>query len=54
MPYGDEWREQRRLFDQHFKTSMIPSYHPGMRKEVQRLLGLLLDQPDHFYEHIRL
>ncbi|KAF9446023.1 cytochrome P450 [Macrolepiota fuliginosa MF-IS2] len=54
MPYGEEWRECRRTFVQHFPPSNRHIHQP---KELQlirtRLLPQLLQSPDKFMGHIR-
>ncbi|EKM55880.1 uncharacterized protein PHACADRAFT_209392 [Phanerochaete carnosa HHB-10118-sp] len=52
-PYGDAWREYRRLFHHHFRPMAVPQYHHKQTKAVRRLLHLLLDTPDDFMKHIR-
>ncbi|KAF5349115.1 hypothetical protein D9756_009456 [Leucocoprinus leucothites] len=54
MPYGEEWRERRRTFVQHFPLSN-PSIHQP--KEIEfirtRLLPQLVRSPEDFMDHIR-
>ncbi|EKM55876.1 uncharacterized protein PHACADRAFT_256800 [Phanerochaete carnosa HHB-10118-sp] len=53
MPYGDEWKEHRRLFHQHFRPGSVSQFHPKQSKAVRRLLNLLLDSRDDFLPHVR-
>jgi len=53
MEYGDNWREQRRLFHQELRLSAVSQYHPRQTKAIRRLLQSLLDSPEGFMEHIR-
>lgn len=53
MEYGDKWRAHRRMFHQQFTSSVLPRYHPILKKEVHELLRLLADSPDNFARHIR-
>lgn len=54
MPYGEQWKERRRTFVQHFPPSNPHIHQP---KELQlirtRLLPQLLKSPERFMEHIR-
>lgn len=53
FPYGDYWRQHRRLFHQHFRAQSIPQYHQKQAAAARRLLQLLLDTPADFAKHIR-
>ncbi|EKM55883.1 uncharacterized protein PHACADRAFT_144778 [Phanerochaete carnosa HHB-10118-sp] len=53
MPYGEGWRERRRLFHQYFRSQAIDLYHNQMMKGARDLVQLLLDSPDNFLRHIR-
>ena len=54
LPYGDVWRESRRIFTKHFN-----SFHQGSINQarnilyVRRFLGQLLQRPNDFLRHIR-
>lgn len=54
LPYGELWRDSRRLFHQHFTANVVPRYHPRIVKGTRRLLLRLLATPDDFMAHIRL
>ncbi|EKM55878.1 uncharacterized protein PHACADRAFT_209390 [Phanerochaete carnosa HHB-10118-sp] len=53
MPYGDYWRENRRLFHQHFRPLAVPQYRLKQAKVVRRLLQLLVDFQGNCVPHIR-
>jgi hypothetical protein len=54
LPYGDAWRESRRIFTKHFN----PSNHNSTNQlrnilYVKRFLGQLLREPNDFLQHAR-
>ena len=51
LPYGDVWRESRRIFTKHFSNSRINQ--PRDILYVRRFLGQLLQKPDDFLQHAR-
>jgi hypothetical protein len=51
LPYGDVWRESRRIFTKHFSDSSINQ--PREILYVRRFLGQLLQKPDDFLRHAR-
>lgn len=53
LPYGDDWREHRRLFHEHFRVSAMPQYHSKQANAARKLLVLLLDSPQNFASHLR-
>ncbi|GJE84150.1 cytochrome P450 [Phanerochaete sordida] len=53
IPYGDVWREHRRLFHQYFRLDMVPHYHARMLKHTKDLLRLLLATPNDLMRHLR-
>nr|BAL05122.1 cytochrome P450 [Phanerodontia chrysosporium] len=52
-PYGEYWRQYRRLFHEHFRAQVIPQYEDKMLTSARNLLRLLLETPDKFLRHIR-
>ncbi|KAF8910209.1 cytochrome P450 [Gymnopilus junonius] len=50
MPYGEPWRDRRRLFLQHFRN--VALYRPPQVKFVGRALVQLLDNPENFFKII--
>ncbi|KAJ3550195.1 hypothetical protein NM688_g5103 [Phlebia brevispora] len=53
MGYGDEWREHRRLFHQHFNGQVTVKYQPESAREVRALLPHLLEEPEDYMQHMR-
>jgi hypothetical protein len=51
LPYGDVWRESRRIFTKHFSNSRINQ--PRDILYVRRLLCQLLEKPNDFLQHTR-
>ena len=51
LPYGDVWRESRRIFTKHFSDSSINQ--PRDILYVRRFLGQLLQRPNDFLQHAR-
>ncbi|KAH7906012.1 cytochrome P450 [Hygrophoropsis aurantiaca] len=52
LPYGHEWRRHRRLFHQYFRADVARIYHPMQLQAAHRLLGDLLDSPQHLNAHV--
>ncbi|KAK0486576.1 cytochrome P450 [Armillaria novae-zelandiae] len=53
MEYGNEWRAQRRLFQQEFNLIAVERYHQCELKATHELLRRLLEEPNKFIKHIR-
>ncbi|EEB89177.1 hypothetical protein MPER_12751 [Moniliophthora perniciosa FA553] len=53
MEYGDEWRAQRRLFQQEFHPTAAERFQPLEAQVTHTFLRRLLDQPNDFVAHIR-
>jgi hypothetical protein len=53
LPYGDVWRASRRLFTKHFSPSNSIIHQPRDIIYVRRFLGLLLQKPNDFLQHVR-
>lgn len=54
MPYGDQWRNHRRIFQQHFSAKHLPRDQEKELEFVRKgLLPNLLATPQDFAEHIR-
>ena len=51
LPYGNIWRESRRIFTKHFSNSNINQ--PRDILYVKRFLGQLLRKPNDFLQHAR-
>jgi len=55
MPYGDEWRAHRRIFQQHLSQKHLP---PGLQEKAlefirKGLLTNLIIDPDKLHDHVR-
>ncbi|KAH9941402.1 cytochrome P450 [Amylocystis lapponica] len=53
MKYGEQWREYRRVFHQHFNASASRRHQPKSAEGARELLRRLLESPDEFMEHLR-
>ena len=53
LPYGDAWRESRRMFTKHFNPSNTSINQPREIIYVRRFLGQLLQKPSDFLQHVR-
>ncbi|KAE9382630.1 cytochrome P450 [Gymnopus androsaceus JB14] len=51
-PYSDNWRKNRKLFQQNFRQSTINRFHPDQYAKVHELLRQLITTPDKFMQHI--
>ncbi|KAJ7605461.1 cytochrome P450 [Mycena polygramma] len=52
MPYGNRWREMRRLFHNHYHGGMAEHRRPAS-EEAQKLVVSLLQHPDDFSSHLK-
>ncbi|KAF7374532.1 Cytochrome p450 [Mycena sanguinolenta] len=53
LPGEDRWRDQRKMFHQHFRQDASRNYHPIQIKKVHLLLQALLSSPQAFREHLK-
>ncbi|KAM5536785.1 hypothetical protein V8D89_009503 [Ganoderma adspersum] len=53
MPYGQRWRQHRRLFWQHFNIRAISVYQQAQTETTRKFLLKLLQDPSQLVEHIR-
>ena len=53
MPYGDRWRQQRRLFQRYLDPQAIQAFRPIKQLQVQALLQDLLSSPDDFINGVK-
>ncbi|KAF5346778.1 hypothetical protein D9756_010410 [Leucocoprinus leucothites] len=54
LPYGDEWRNQRRMFQQHFSKRSLPrEQEKALEFTRKALLPNLYKTPQSFPEHIK-
>ncbi|KAI0822115.1 cytochrome P450 [Trametes gibbosa] len=53
MPYGQDWRQQRRIYHQHLQPNLVNTqYRPCLESVTHDLLRNLLDAPEAFLRHI--
>ncbi|KAF8995026.1 cytochrome P450 [Cyathus striatus] len=53
MPYGEKWRERRRIFQKHFPYGRHDHYRPLLKHFVRVLQMGLVEQPETFFERIQ-
>jgi len=53
MPYGDDWRERRRLFTKYFHPNNPSANIPQQLEFVHKMLMQLLNDPDDFLHVIQ-
>lgn len=53
LPYGHWWRRHRRVFNEHFRASVVSKYQPVQAREIRAFLNRLLQSPERFVLHIR-
>lgn len=54
MGYGDDWRDHRKMFHEHFNAHAIMKYGPEFPRAMQATLLRLLEHPNDFMQHLRL
>jgi len=54
MPYGEEWKERRKLFTRYFHPSNPKVYQLRELEYTHKIVRRLLDSPEKFMEHLRL
>uniref|UniRef100_A0A8H8CI81 Cytochrome P450 n=1 Tax=Psilocybe cubensis TaxID=181762 RepID=A0A8H8CI81_PSICU len=54
MPYGEEWRQHRKICHQNFNVQAARQYQPVQAKKVRNLLLNLLEKPEQFKDHSKL
>jgi len=54
LPYGEDLKLHRKLFQQHLRSSALPSLHPMIVDGVNQALQGLLNDPDSFFDHFKL
>ncbi|KZT12937.1 cytochrome P450 [Laetiporus sulphureus 93-53] len=53
MPYGDEWRRQRKWAQTTFQArGTLETYRPLQQREVRSMLSSLIQAPENFAKHI--
>ncbi|KAJ3561941.1 hypothetical protein NP233_g9885 [Leucocoprinus birnbaumii] len=53
MPYGDGWKEKRRLFAKYFHPSETSLHRARETQQLHILLNRLMNEPEGFLKHIR-
>ncbi|TFK33360.1 cytochrome P450, partial [Crucibulum laeve] len=53
MPYGEPWKERRRLFQKYFPASNDAVHKPRAVEYVHRLLKRVLEEPAGILDHLR-
>ncbi|KAJ7704674.1 cytochrome P450 [Mycena metata] len=53
LPYGERWRRQRRMFQQHFRRDASQKYRPIQIQKVHSMLEAFLTSSQEFREHIK-
>jgi len=53
-PYGDYWREGRKLLDRSLRASAVVQYRPMQLAKTHDLLYQLLSDPGSFHRQIEL
>ncbi|KAF9523361.1 cytochrome P450 [Crepidotus variabilis] len=53
MPYGDAWRDRRKLFNDYLHPSMTQNYQPAQVEFIRKMLVQLIDSPEAFRATLR-
>ncbi|KAH9929014.1 cytochrome P450 [Epithele typhae] len=53
LRYGEEWRRHRRAIHQYFNAGAVAQYAKSQKLETHRLVRRLIDDPEHFRNHLR-
>ncbi|TFK37128.1 cytochrome P450 [Crucibulum laeve] len=53
MPYGEAWKERRRLFQHHFHPLDTTIHQQKELEYTHKMLQRLLETPEHFMDHLR-
>ncbi|KAJ6466568.1 cytochrome P450 [Mycena vitilis] len=53
MPYGEKWRQYRRLFHQHFRQDAALEFRPIQLRKIHDSLCSLLNTPKDFSAHMK-
>jgi len=54
IPYGNEWRQQRRIFHLHMNKNAMSQFNGSVQKEARTFVGRLHEKPAAFSEEFRL
>lgn len=53
LPYGDRWRQQRRLLQRHFDPQYMQRVRSIQQHQVELLLQSLLQSPESFMSLVK-
>ncbi|KAF8554439.1 cytochrome P450 [Imleria badia] len=53
LPYGDEWKTHRKIFQQAFRSENIAFYQSMQSMKTRELLKNMCDSPANFVQHFR-
>ena len=53
MPYGQQWRQYRRHFWQHFTARATEQYQSILQATAHQFLARVLERPAQLRDHIR-
>ncbi|EMD32418.1 hypothetical protein CERSUDRAFT_118759 [Gelatoporia subvermispora B] len=53
MPFGERWKQHRKLFDRQFRASNVSTFWPIQEDRTRDLLVRLLHSPENVIEHLR-
>lgn len=54
LPYGNEWRDHRRIFHQEMRPEAAVKYRPAHMVKAHDLLRRLTTTPNLFSEHVKM
>ena len=54
LPYGVEWRQNRRAFHQYLNNHAVQNYHPIMNEETKLFLQRIKSNPDDVFTGLQL
>lgn len=52
LRYGERFRKQRKLVQQHWNSQSVIAFRPSQMKETHTLLLNLVETPEYFQKHI--
>ncbi|KAN0092914.1 Cytochrome P450 [Tylopilus felleus] len=53
LPYGDEWKIHRKMFQQAYRPENLPGYRAMQMSKTRDLLRNMCDSPANFVQHFR-
>lgn len=54
MPYGERWKEQRKMFTREFTPAATLRYHLQETAATNTMLSRLVGAPDEWHEHLKM